>query len=164
MPSPFDLPPALYLLATLAGAAAMLLWRVRETQRPVTLAAIVAPPLGMATGLSMFLVPQTRVPPSWGAGALMLGAVLFAWPLLRSSKLAVVDGRVVMQRSRAFLWILVGLVAVRLALRAWVERRVSVPQSGALFFLLAFGAIVRWRVTMLREFLALRRTMGASRA
>ncbi len=164
MPSPFDLPPALYLLATLAGAAAMLLWRVRETQRPVTLAAIVAPPLGMATGLSMFLVPQTRVPPSWGAGALAAGAVVFAWPLLRSSKLAVVDGRVVMQRSRAFLWILVGLVAVRLALRAWVERRVSVPQSGALFFLLAFGAIVRWRVTMLREFLALRRTMGASGA
>lgn len=163
MPSPFDLPPALYILATLAGATVVTLWRVRETQRPVTLRSIVAPPLGMATGLSMFLAPQTRVPAAWGLGALGLGAALFAWPLLRSSRLTVVDGRVVMQRSRAFLWILVGLVAARLMLRSYVGRMVSAPQSGALAFLLAFGAVVRWRASTLREFLALQRAMAAGK-
>ncbi len=57
-----------------------------------------------------------------------------------------------MQRSRAFLWILLGLFAVRLALRAYVERVVSPMQSGGLLFLLAFGMILRWRVGMLLEF------------
>lgn len=159
MPSPFDLPPALYVLTSLAGAALVMTWRFRETRKPVTLPGIIAPPLGMSTGLFMFIAPQTRIPAWWGLLALGLGATLFAWPLMRSSKLAVVDGKVVMQRSRAFVAILLGLVAVRFAMRAYIEQTVSTPQTGALFFLLAFGAIVRWRVTMLIEFRAMLRTL-----
>jgi membrane protein CcdC involved in cytochrome C biogenesis len=160
MPSPFDLPPALYVLTSLAGAALVMTWRFRETRKPVTLPGIIAPPLGMSTGLFMFIAPQTRIPAWWGLLALGLGATLFAWPLMRSSKLAVVDGKVVMQRSRAFVAILLGLVAVRFAMRAYIEQTVSTPQTGALFFLLAFGAIVRWRITMLIEFRAMQRTLG----
>lgn len=156
MPSPFDLPPALLFLASLVGAVVVLTWRFHESSRPVTLPKVVAPPLGMSTGLFLFLVPATRIPASWGAAALAIGATVFAWPLMRSSKLTKKDGQVVMQRSRAFLWILLGLLAVRLALHAWIEQWLSAPQTGALFFLLAFGAIVRWRLAMLREFLALR--------
>jgi membrane protein CcdC involved in cytochrome C biogenesis len=158
MPSPsFDLPPWLYALTSLAGAALVLSWRLRETRSPVSLVKLVAPPLGMSTGLMMFVVPQTRVPWTWALGAVVLGATLFAWPLMRSSKLALVGDQVVMQRSRAFMWLLLGLVVVRLALRAWVEQLVSTPQTGALFFLLALGAVVRWRVAMLREFLLLQK-------
>ena len=57
-----------------------------------------------------------------------------------------------MQRSRAFLWILLGLVLVRTVLRVWVERTVTPMQTGALFFVLAFGMIARWRVGMLLEY------------
>jgi membrane protein CcdC involved in cytochrome C biogenesis len=85
-----------------------------------------------------------------------LGATLFAWPLMRTSKLYVEAGVVLMQRSRAFLLILLALVAVRFALRAYVEQYVSTPQTGALFFLLALGGILRWRVSMWREFNRLR--------
>jgi membrane protein CcdC involved in cytochrome C biogenesis len=156
VPSPFDLPPWLYVLTTLGGAVVVMSWRFRETRKPVTLPSIIAPPLGMSTGLFMFVAPQTRIPVWWGLVALVFGATLFAWPLMRSSKLAVVEGKVVMQRSRAFVAILLGLLAVRFALRAYIEQTVSTPQTGALFFLLALGAIARWRITMLVEFQKLR--------
>ena len=149
-------PPLLVIALTLAGAAAMIAWRVRETTTPVTLRKIVIPPLGMSTGLGMFAVPAFRIPWSWAAIALAAGAVVLAFPLARTSRLVRSGARVVMQRSRAFLWILLGLVAVRYGARAWVEQFMTTPQTGAVFFLLAFGAIVRWRVSMLLEFLRLR--------
>lgn len=146
------------------GAVVILAWRVRETATPVTLPKIVIPPLGMSTGLLMFVRPEARVPWLWALTALAVGALVFAVPLARTSRLTL-DGDVVrMQRSRAFLAILLALVAVRLFLRAWVERYVSVFQTGALFFLLAFGAIVRWRVAMLLEYLRLTTTLRAAPA
>jgi membrane protein CcdC involved in cytochrome C biogenesis len=149
MPSFVLHPPAwLLVLGTLAGAVVMLMWRSHEGRRPVTPRTILIPPLGMATGLSMFAVPATRVPAIWAIAALALGAVVFAIPLLRTSRLVRQDEQVLVQRSRAFVAILLALVAARFGLRTWIEQYVSSPQTGALFFLLAFGAIVRWRVTM----------------
>lgn len=77
---------------------------------------------------------------------------MFAIPLVRTSRLVRQDDRVLVQRSRAFVVILLGLVAIRFGLRTWIEQYISPLQTGALFFLLAFGAIVRWRVAMLREY------------
>ncbi len=148
--------PLLVLAVTLAGAAAMIAWRVRETTTPVTIRKIVIPPLGMSTGLAMFAFPVFRVPWSWAALAFAVGAVVLAFPLARTSRLVRSGDAVVMRRSRAFLWILLGLVAVRYGARAWVEQFMTTPQTGGLFFLLAFGAIVRWRVEMLLEYLRLR--------
>jgi membrane protein CcdC involved in cytochrome C biogenesis len=147
--------------ASLAGAAAMLLWRLRETTTPVTVRKIVAPPLGMATGLAMFLVPAARIPWSWAIAAFLVGAVVLAIPVARTSRLVRSGDVVLMQRSKAFLWILLGLVAVRFAARAYVEHLVSPIQSGALFFLLAFGMILRWRVGMV---LAYRRLCSGGEA
>ncbi len=144
--------------AALVGAAAMLLWRFRETTRPVTLRKIVGPPLGMSTGLGMFLVPATRVPWSWAALAFVSGATLLAIPVSRTSRLVRRGDVVLMERSKAFLWILLALVAARLLLRAYVGRFLSAPQTGGVFFLLAFGMIVRWRIGLL---LAYRRLAAA---
>lgn len=142
----------LALIGSLAGAAAVVTWRVRETQRPVTAKKILLPPLAMSTGFLMFLVPPTRVPLPWALGAFVAGALFFAYPLARMSTLTRVGDAIVLQRSRAFLWILIGLVAVRLALRSYVEQLVSPMQTGALFFVLAFGMILPWRVLMYRRY------------
>ena len=155
------IPRALIVLASLAGAAAVIAWRFRESRRPVTTRAIVAPPLGMSTGFLMFLAPAARIPWTWAAGAFALGAVVFSIPLARSSRLARVGDAVVMERSKAFLWILLGLVAVRFVLRGYVEQVVTPIQTGAIFFVLAFGMIVRWRAAMLLAYLRLRDTPGA---
>ncbi|HEX8108152.1 MAG TPA: cytochrome c biogenesis protein CcdC [Kofleriaceae bacterium] len=153
MPALVVHPPILLVVAvTLAGAVAMLTWRSHEARRVVTARSILIPPIGMSTGFSMFAVPATRVPLTWALAALALGALVFAIPLVRTSRLVRQDDRILVQRSRAFVAILLGLVAVRFGLRTWIEQYISPLQTGALFFLLAFGAIVRWRVAMLREY------------
>lgn len=149
---PSHLPPVLLLFITLAGAVVVMSWRFRETSAPVTMRSLVAPPLGMSTGLLMFLEPHMRVPWSWAAVALAVGALVFAVPLARSSTLTRDGDRLMMKRSKAFVWILLGLLAARFALRSWVEQYVSPLQTGALFYLLALGAVVRWRWQLVREF------------
>jgi membrane protein CcdC involved in cytochrome C biogenesis len=148
------MPPVL-ALSSLVGAAAVLAWRVREARTPVTARKILIPPLGMSTGLLMFAVPAARIPWAWGAAAFLAGVVFFSYPLILTSALTREGGDVMMQRSRAFLWILLGLLALRLALRAYVEALVSPMQTGALFFLLAFGMILPWRLAMYRRYRAL---------
>jgi len=45
-----------------------------------------------------------------------------------------------------------------------VEQYLGPLQTGALFYLLAFGMIVRWRVGMLREYRRLRGQIAAAGA
>jgi len=152
------LPPlnVLSLVSSILGATAVLFWRVRETRTPVSTRKIVIPPMGMATGFAMFAVPAFRVPWSWAAAAFLLGASVLAYPLLRTSRL-VREGDVVMMRpSKAFLAILVVLAGIRLAARGYLDTMLSLQQTGALFFILAFGMILRWRTQLLLDYRALR--------
>jgi membrane protein CcdC involved in cytochrome C biogenesis len=66
------------VLGSLAGLGAVLAWRVREGRTAVTIRKIVIPPMGMATGFSMFLVPAFRIPWGWAAGAFLMGAAVQA--------------------------------------------------------------------------------------
>jgi membrane protein CcdC involved in cytochrome C biogenesis len=139
-------------LATLVGAALVLAWRLRETRRPVSTRSILIPPLAMSTGFSMFLVHDFRVSWAWALGAFAAGAFLLALPLMRSTTLARQGDTIVMQRSRVFLGILLGLVAVRLLLRNYVAHILPARQTAGVFFILAFGMIVRWRAWMWVEY------------
>lgn len=137
------------------GGIAMLAWRVRETRVPVTARAILIPPLAMSTGFGMFLAPMTRVPFTWAIGSLLLGLFLLSWPIVRSTKLQLRDGVIYMQRSRAFLAILLGMLGVRLALHDYIGHLISPLQTAAVFYLMAFGMIVRWRYVMYRQYAAM---------
>ena len=135
--------------AALIGTLAILAWRVRESRRPVSLRSLIIPPLGMSTGFSM---PAFRIPWTWGLAAFVLGALVFAYPLVSSPQLTIEDGLIMMRRSRWFLVVILGLAAVRLGLREYVSSIISVQQTAGLFFVLAFGMIVRWRTTLLLEY------------
>ena len=138
--------------AALIGTLAILAWRVRESRRPVSLRSLIIPPLGMSTGFSMFAMPAFRIPWTWGLAAFVLGALVFAYPLVSSPQLTIEDGLIMMRRSRWFLVVILGLAAVRLGLREYVSSIISVQQTAGLFFVLAFGMIVRWRTTLLIEY------------
>jgi membrane protein CcdC involved in cytochrome C biogenesis len=118
----------------------------------VTPRGIIIPPLGMSTGFAMFAVPQMRVPFWWGVAAFIIGAGLFAIALARTSRLERVGDTIMMRRSPAFLAILLILIGIRFALRSYVDHFISPLETGALFFVLAFGMILRWRLGMLVEY------------
>jgi membrane protein CcdC involved in cytochrome C biogenesis len=147
--------PLIVIATSVVGALAILVWRIRETQRPISPRAILLPPLGMSTGLAMFVIPAFRVPWTWGLAAFATGATALAYPLVRSSKLHLTDGAVMLQRSRAFLAILLGLAALRIGLRDYVGHLLPPRETASIFFLLAFGMIVRWRLWMYLRYRAI---------
>lgn len=141
--------------APVFGGLALLTWRMRETRVPVTAKSILIPPLAMSTGFFMFFSPLTRVPWSWAFTSLVAGGLVLSWPLVRTSRLEPRDGRIYMRRSPWFLAILLGLLALRLALHDYVGHLISPLQTASVFYLLAFGMIVRWRAGMYWQYRAL---------
>jgi membrane protein CcdC involved in cytochrome C biogenesis len=148
---------AISVLGSLVGAAAVLAWRVREGRTAVTIKKILIPPMGMATGFSMFLVPGFRIPFEWAACAFLLGATALAYPLLRTSRL-VRDGQaIMMHRSDAFFLVVIALALIRILARTYIDRFLTINQTAAIFFVLAFGMILRWRMRMFFEYRQLTR-------
>ena len=72
--------------------------------------------------------------------------------LLLTSRLVRQGDVVMMQLSNAFFTVMLGLAVIRLAARGYLDTVLSVQQTGALFYLLAFGMILRWRTRMLLEY------------
>lgn len=140
------------LVVGILGALVVLAWRVRESRRPVTLVGIIAPPLGMATGLSMFVVPVFRVPCSWAVLSFMVGAVVLAVPLMRTSRLSVEESVVMAERSPAFFLVIIALAAIRIFARQYIAAYLSMAQTASLSYLLALGMISRWRAAMYRDY------------
>ena len=156
--------PLFTAIVSLIGLAGVLAWRMREGRSAMTLRKIVIPPLGMATGFCMFLVPAFRVPWAWGLGAFLIGAVVFAYPLLLTSDLHLQNGVIMMKRSSAFFAVIIALAVVRYLARGFFDRFLTLEQTGALFYLLAFGMILRWRAKLLFAWRALtpRPTLAAA--
>jgi len=138
--------------SAIAGFLAVMAWRIREGQTPVTVRKIVIPPLGMATGFCMFIVPAFRLPWGWALGAFVIGAVVLAYPLILTSRLKIVGDSVMMHRSIAFFVVVVVLAAVRYYARSYFDKVITIQQTAGLFFVLAFGMILRWRLNMLLEY------------
>lgn len=145
-------PSGATIAGSMIGLMAVLAWRVREARGAVSMKKIVMPPLGMATGFSMFVMPAFRIPWTWAGAAFLVGAVGLAYPLLATSRLVRQGDVVMMQRSNAFFAVILGLAAIRLMARGYLDTVLSGPQTGGLFFVLAFGMILRWRTRMLLEY------------
>jgi len=150
--------PWMSVASAVLGFFAILAWRIREGRSPVTIRKIVIPPMGMATGFCMFLVPAFRVPWTWAAIAFAAGAILLAYPLIRTSRLTLQGDTVMMHRSASFFIVLVVLAIIRILAHSYFDTIMTVPQTGGLFFVLAFGMILRWRLSMFFEY---RRVTGA---
>lgn len=139
-------------IASIAGLAGVLAWRVREGRTAVTPKKLLLPPLGMATGFCMFLVPAFRVPWTWALIAFLIGAVALAYPLLLTSSLERTGNVIMMRRSGAFFTVVIALAAIRYFARGYFDSILSLEQTGALFFVLAFGMILRWRMNMFMKY------------
>jgi membrane protein CcdC involved in cytochrome C biogenesis len=126
-------------------------FRMRETREPVTLKKIILPPVFMSTGFLMFVMPFFRVPLTEAGEAFLVG-MIFSILLIATSKFEIKNNQVFLVRSKAFIFILVGLFAIRLVLKWYIGTTVSYLETSSLFFIVAFGMIMPWRLAMLYLF------------
>ena len=151
------------VFSALAGISLIII-RLRAGKKPTTLKKIVIPPLGMATGFIMFAAPVTHIPWLWGISAFGTGLLMFAFPLIVTTRMERVDSDIYVRRSKAFAAIMIVLFLLRLMLHGVVEQYMTIPQTGAIFYLLAFGMIVPWRVAMVGDYLRLMRLEALGRS
>ncbi|KHE73079.1 CcdC family protein [Halobacillus sp. BBL2006] len=143
-------------------ATAMIFLRLRAAKRPASIKKIILPPLFMSTGAFMFVVPVFRVEWTQVLEALLVG-VIFSVFLIRTSKLEVREGAIYLKPSKAFVFILFGLLVFRIILKLIIGQTVSFGETSGMFFLLAFGMILTWRLAMLRQYLRLQKTIDTKK-
>jgi len=139
---------ALGILVPLIMATLVIFVRMRRQKKPVSAKSIILPPFFMATGFAMFFLPEAATPPMYDFTAFLVG-IVFSIPLILTSRFEIVGQDVYLKRSKAFFVILMGLLAIRLVIKLVINDSFTPIQTGGLFFLLAFGMLVPWRIAML---------------
>ena len=146
-----QIPPQLLLIVTTVGALGMgilaMIVRSKSAKKPASAKKIILPPLFMSTGALMFIFPFFRVPPIQIMEALLVG-MLFSTVLIWTSKFEIREGAIYLKQSKAFVFILIGLLLVRLVGKVVLSSTIDIGELGGMFWILAFGMIVPWRVAM----------------
>lgn len=106
----------------------------------------------------MFVLPIFRVEWIQVLEALSVGA-LFSIFLIKTSNFEIREGDIYLKPSKAFMFILFGLLGLRIVLKLLIGQHVSIGETSGMFFLLAFGMIVTWRITMLYRYLQLAKSL-----
>ena len=141
----------LSLVSAVVMGTLLTILRSKAAKRPATAKKILLPPLFMSTGALMFLFPFFRVPWIHVAEALAVG-VLFSFLLVKTSNFEKRDGEVYLKPSKAFVFILFGLLGLRIALKVVLSSEIDVGELSGMFWLLAFGMIVPWRLMMYKKY------------
>ncbi|WP_421385430.1 CcdC family protein [Bacillus salacetis] len=125
--------------------------RMKAQKKPVTAKKIILPPLFMSTGAMMFFIPMFRVTLAEVVEALIVG-MIFSIFLIKTSRFEIRDNDIYLKRSKAFAFILIGLLLVRIAAKLVLSSSIDYGQLSGMFWILAFGMIVPWRVAMYLQY------------
>ncbi|MGG3466766.1 cytochrome c biogenesis protein CcdC [Neobacillus pocheonensis] len=144
-----------YVVVSSVGAVFMgffvLFIRMKAAKKPTNAKKIILPPIFMSSGAFMYLVPQFRLTPMEILEAVIVG-MLFSILLIKTSKFEIRDNDIYLKRSKAFIFILIGLLVLRLVLKTILSSTIDIGQLSGMFFLLAFSMIVPWRIGMYRDY------------
>jgi len=134
--------------------------RLRNTKNPAAARTIILPPLFMATGAGMFILPMFRPTLLELISSVVMG-MLFSIILIKTSKFEIRDNQIYLQRSKLFLAALIGLVALRMTGKIVLAETINIDpaQMSGIFFILAFSMILPWRISMFMEFRKLKRQL-----
>ncbi len=138
---------ALSTIIAVCMALLVLFIRMKAAKKPSSVKKIVLPPIFMSTGALMFLFPEFRVSSLQIVEALTVGAI-FSIFLIKTSKFEMKDNDIYLKRSKAFVFILLGLLAIRVVLKLVLSTQIDIGELTGMFWLLAFGMIVPWRIAM----------------
>ncbi|MGD6942325.1 CcdC family protein [Cytobacillus gottheilii] len=132
--------------------------RMKSAEKPASARKIILPPLFMSTGALMFIFPVFRVTPIEMLEAILVG-MLFSILLIKTSKFEIKENDIYLIRSKAFIFILIGLLVIRIAAKSILSASIDVGQLGGMFWILAFAMIVPWRIAMYINFKKLQNTL-----
>ncbi|MFT4416840.1 CcdC family protein [Fredinandcohnia humi] len=132
--------------------------RSRSSQKPATDKKIILPPVFMSTGALMFLHPFFRVTPLEIIEALSVG-MLFSILLIKTSSFEIKENEIYLKHSKAFIYILIGLLVIRIILKSILSTTIDLGELSGMFWILAFGMIVPWRIAMYVKYKKLASTL-----
>lgn len=143
------------VIASSIGAVFMgtlaLFVRMRAAKQPTNARKIILPPLFMSSGALMYIEPQFRLSGFEMIEAAIVGMV-FSILLIKTSKFEIRDNDIYLKRSKAFMFILMGLLIVRLVLKSVLSATIDFGELSGMFFFLAYCMIVPWRVAMYMDY------------
>ncbi|MBD1379326.1 CcdC family protein [Metabacillus arenae] len=128
-------------------AIAVMFIRIKASEKPATAKKIILPPFFMSTGALMFLHPMFQVTFLEVVEAFSVG-LLFSILLIKTSKFEIRGNHIYLKRSKAFVFILIGLLIIRIILKTYLSQSIDIGELGGMFWILAFGMIVPWRIAM----------------
>ncbi|APT49711.1 membrane protein [Bacillus pumilus] len=132
-------------------AVAVMFIRIKSSAKPATAKKIILPPIFMSTGALMFFVPMFRVTGAEFLEAITVG-MFFSIFLIKTSKFEIRGNDIYLKRSKAFVFILIGLLVLRIGMKTILSSSIDYGSLSGMFWILAFGMIVPWRVAMYLSF------------
>ncbi|BAT48845.1 cyotchrome c defective protein [Bacillus altitudinis] len=125
--------------------------RIKSSAKPATAKKIILPPIFMSTGALMFFVPMFQVTGAEFLEAITVG-MFFSIFLIKTSKFEIRGNEIYLKRSKAFVFILIGLLVLRIGMKTILSSSIDYGALSGMFWILAFGMIVPWRVAMYLSF------------
>ncbi|MDI6647350.1 DUF1453 family protein [Bacillus altitudinis] len=132
-------------------AVAVMFIRIKSSAKPATAKKIILPPIFMSTGALMFFVPMFQVNGAEFLEAITVG-MFFSIFLIKTSKFEIRGNEIYLKRSKAFVFILIGLLVLRIGMKTILSSSIDYGALSGMFWILAFGMIVPWRVAMYLSF------------
>ncbi|MFJ8462084.1 CcdC family protein [Lysinibacillus xylanilyticus] len=145
------------IMAIVMGCFVMVI-RMRASKKPTNEKKIIIPPIAMSSGAVMFLFEQFRVSPMEILEASAVG-ILFSTILIATSKFEVKGQEIYLKRSKAFAFILIGLLIFRIVAKMILSSSIDVGELAGMFWILAFAMLVPWRIAMLIQFKRIKKTI-----
>ncbi|MEG9463232.1 MAG: DUF1453 family protein, partial [Bacillus amyloliquefaciens] len=121
-----------------AMAISVMIVRIKSSDKPASPKKIILPPIFMSTGALMFLFPIFRVTGEEFLEAITLG-VIFSIFLIKTSKFEIKNNEIYLKRSKAFVFILIGLLVIRIAMKSILSTTIDYGALSGMFWILAFG-------------------------
>lgn len=136
-------------------ATTMIFVRTKAAKKPTSLKKIILPPIFMSSGALMYLFPVFRLS-LLEIGEVTVVGVLFSLILIKFTTFEISGRDVFLIPSKAFIFILFGLLIVRIIIKLVIGSFISFGTTSGMFFLLAFVMIVSWRSAMVWKYIQLK--------
>ena len=145
-------------IAAVIMALGVIAIRMKASKKPATLKKIILPPIFMSTGALMYVFEPFRLTGIEMIEAVLLG-MFFSFFLIMTSRFEIKDEQIYIKRSKAFVFVLLGLIVVRTLLKFILSSSIDIGEIGGMFFLIAFSMIVPWRLSMYYQYKKLERNL-----